>query len=185
MSDTVESCIHCGFVLPNDASLEGTSLPIEPPKTEEQSETPEEDVSEDNEDVIACPKCGELSSLKKRFCNTCQENIPLTKEDWRNLGIVALVLAVIIGAYTVKHSGPEYHTTLSKETAKSRCFDMYLGSDLMARGFDVDYQRQMTVKTGENEYSSVIYYRLDGRSRGFNCESIYLQDGKVYVDVYD
>ena len=76
-------------------------------------------------------------------------------------------------------------TTLSKERAAKACSGMYLDSHLMARGTDIDYQRQITVKTGENEYSSIIYYTLDGFSRGFNCESIYLKDGSVWVNVYN
>lgn len=104
--------------------------------------------------------------------------------EYKEKMIIGFVILAIIGVVTPDPSD-ESITTLSKGRADKACFNKYLNSNLMARGSDVDYQRQITVKTGENEYSSVIYYKLDGFSRGFNCESIYLKDGKVWVSVYN
>lgn len=100
--------------------------------------------------------------------------------------IILLALLAISATMAIVDTFPDKKiTTLSEGRAGKACFSMYLDSPLMARGFDLDFQRQITVKTGENEYSSVIYYTLDGFSRGFNCESIYLKDGSVWVSVYN
>jgi len=199
VSDTVESCIHCGFVLPSDASLEATSLPIEAPKAEE-------DVSEENENLVACPVCGEFSSVEERFCDVCKKGVPLTFKEWlcsciphplkgctpQTLKLLRLYTSIFLFSLTVflfkvaTHETPDQpRTTLSKEEVGERCFSRYLESDLMSSKAEIHFRDKLVLKTGENRYAARVKYTYNGYERFLNCGTYYLKDGEVWRDPYD
>lgn len=110
------------------------------------------------------------------------------KKAWYDINgwwfFLAFISFAIIGGYFVEPKGPIL--SLSEERAADACSNSFINSGIYTGGgVHREYGGQRTVKLGENEYSSVIPYTLNGYSRGYNCESIYLKDGKVWVSVYN
>lgn len=72
---------------------------------------------------------------------------------------------------------------LTEKAAKKACVGVWQDSSIMGVKGDLDYEKTLIAKTGENQFNIIIHYRFNGYPRSYPCD-VFLSNGEIKITTY-